>query len=49
MQFFVLPTLKGFSALTILEYFVQYKAQGKFLQPNGVQVLVSVELVSTEE
>ena len=49
MQFFALPALKGVSALTMLEYFMQYKAQGKFLQPNGMKVLVSVEILSTEE
>ena len=31
MPFFALPALKGVSALTMLEYFMQYKAQGKFL------------------
>lgn len=31
MQVFAVPALKGFSALTMLEYFTRYKAHGKFL------------------
>lgn len=49
MRYFTFPALRGFSALTMSEYFMRYEAQGKFLQPNGMKVLVSVEILSNEE